>query len=70
MTKSVSFIEKIENFEILSFNKTQLKYKLQGDTFFHFEKQDNIILTPNDYYFWLTILDNNGKESICNRQGY
>jgi lipopolysaccharide transport protein LptA len=45
-TTQTTFIEKIEDFEILSFDKAKLKYHLKGDIFYHFVNQPRLILTP------------------------
>ena len=44
--KQTNFIEKIEGFKIRSFDKTQLKYQLNGTTFYKFAKQDDVIIKP------------------------
>jgi lipopolysaccharide transport protein LptA len=44
--KQTTFIEKIEGFEILSFDKANLKYKLKGDIFYRFLQKPSLILTP------------------------
>lgn len=40
------FVEKIEDFKISSFDKTQLKYQLNGKVFYKFTKQDDVIIKP------------------------
>ncbi len=61
--EQTAFVEKIENFKIHSFDKKQLKYQLNGTTFYNFAQQDDVIIKPN-----ITIFKNNQQDWIIQAQ--